>query len=91
MVDLSAAGQAAALSAATREREVIESLLHEAVATGELMPDTDVDALAWHYLGVLQAILNLPQAGADVAVLKRMLDVAMSAWPTTPAGCRASA
>jgi AcrR family transcriptional regulator len=85
MVDLSAAGQAAALAAAARQREIFECLLREGVEKGELAREADVDALAWHYLGVLQAVLNFPYAGADVSLLERMIDVAMSAWPITPA------
>jgi hypothetical protein len=42
-----------------------------------LTEDADIDAMAWHYLAVLQAVLNFPQAGAD----RSMIEVAMSAWP----------
>jgi hypothetical protein len=38
-----------------------------------------VDALAWYYLGVLQAVVNLPQGGATGETLGGMIDVAMSA------------
>jgi hypothetical protein len=51
------------------------------VAAGELAEDTDIDAMAWYYLGVLQAVLNFPPAGADPGTLDRMIDVAMSVWP----------
>jgi hypothetical protein len=44
--------------------------------------------MAWHYLGVLQAVLNFSQAGADPPMLDRMIDVAMSAWPATGAHSR---
>jgi TetR/AcrR family transcriptional regulator, copper-responsive repressor len=87
MVGLSTEGQTAALAATERQRDILAMLLREGVANGELARDADVDALAWHYLGVLHAVLNLPQAGADFAVLERMIDVAMSAWPvTSPTG-----
>jgi len=84
IVGLSTREQAAALAATERQRDILAMLLREGVAKGELAPDADVNALAWYYLGMLHAVLNLPQAGADFAVLGRMIDVAMSAWPTTP-------
>jgi AcrR family transcriptional regulator len=83
---LTAEGQAAALAAATRQREILADLLREGVAAGELAKDADIDAMTWHYLGVLQAVLNFPQAGAKPGVLDRMIDVAMSVWPGTPLG-----
>jgi TetR/AcrR family transcriptional regulator, copper-responsive repressor len=55
--------------------------LRDGVATGELVAEADVEAMAWHYLDVLQSLLNLPQTGADPAMLDRMVAVAMSAWP----------
>jgi TetR/AcrR family transcriptional regulator, copper-responsive repressor len=79
--DLSAEGQAAALAGARREREILTELLRDGVAAGELAKDADIDAMAWHYLAVLQAVLNFPQAGADPGALDRMIKVAMSAWP----------
>jgi AcrR family transcriptional regulator len=79
--DLSPGGRRAASAAATSEREVLAKLLQDAKANGELAPDADVEAMSWHYLGVLQAALNLPQAGADSDAINRMIDVAMSAWP----------
>lgn len=81
---LSSEGQAAALEAATRQREIFAGLLREGVVAGELAEDTDIDAMAWHYLGVLQAVLNSPQAGADPTMLDRMIDVAMAVWPSSP-------
>jgi TetR/AcrR family transcriptional regulator, copper-responsive repressor len=52
------------------------------VAAGELAEDTDIDAMSWYYLGVLQAVLSFPQAGADPSMLDRMIDVATSVWPS---------
>ena len=77
-------GQAATLAAAARQREILAGLLREGVAAGELAEETDIDAIAWYYLGVLQAVLNFPQAGADPSMLDRMIDAAMSVWPGTP-------
>lgn len=84
MVDLTAEGKASARASAGLQREVIAGVLRDGIANGELPRDTDVDALAWHYLGVLQALLNLPQAGACTDALDRMIDIAMSAWPPPP-------
>ena len=81
---LSTEGKAATLAAAAGQREILAGLLREGVAAGELAEDTDIEAMAWYYLGVLQAILNLPQTGAHPSVLDRMIDVAMSVWPGTP-------
>lgn len=80
---LSKAGQVATLAAAARQRDVLAGLLREGVVAGELAEDTDIDAMAWYYLGVLQAVLNFPQAGGDPSMLDRMIDVAMSVWPDT--------
>jgi AcrR family transcriptional regulator len=78
---LSAEGQAAALTGMARQHEIVAGILREGVTAGELAEDTNIDAMAWHYLGVLQALLNFPQAGADASMLDQMIDVAMSAWP----------
>jgi AcrR family transcriptional regulator len=78
---LSAEAQAAALAGMARQHEIVAGILREGVTAGELAEDTNIDAMAWHYLGVLQAVLNFPQAGADGSTLDQMIDVAMSAWP----------
>ena len=80
---MSSAGKAAARAGAARQREILAGILREGVAAGELAEDADTDAMAWYYLGVLQAVLNFPQAGADPSMLDRMIDVAMSVWPST--------
>jgi len=79
--ELSAEGQAAALAGARREREILAECLRAGVAAGELAEDVDIDAMAWHYLAVLHAVLNFPQAGAGRSMIDRMIEVAMSAWP----------
>lgn len=81
MVDLTDEGQAAARASAGLQHDMLEGLLREAVKNGELPKDTRIDALAWYFLSVVQAVLNLPQAGASASVLNRMVDVAMSVWP----------
>jgi len=81
LVDLPPAGQKATLAGTNQQRDLVEDLLREAVAAGELSPDADVAALAWYFFGVMQAIVNLPQAGASRGELDRMIAVAMLAWP----------
>jgi len=86
-VELSAAGQAAALAAIAQQREILVKILREGIQNGELPRDADIDALAWYYFGVLQAVVNFPYAGADLESLSRMIDVALAVWPAndTPA------
>ncbi len=81
LVDLPAAGQGLVNSGLKRQRELLEAMLREAVARGELAADADVSALSWYYLGVAQSLLNLPQAGASPAELHGVVDAAMAAWP----------
>ncbi len=81
MTDLPEAGQTVAREGLTRQRAILSRILNAGAANGELGPAADLDALAWHFLGVLQAILNLPQAGATAADLRRMVAAAMASWP----------
>ena len=80
-VELSSAGRAAAVAAAGKQREVILGILRGGLSAGELARSADVDALSWYYFGVLHAVLNFPNAGADRSMLDRMIEVAMAAWP----------
>jgi TetR/AcrR family transcriptional regulator, copper-responsive repressor len=82
MADLPATGQSVALVGLTQQHAVIEGILRDAVSSGELARDADIAALAWYYLGILQAVLNLPQAGATPVGLRCIVDIAMSNWPT---------
>ncbi|MHC2332935.1 TetR/AcrR family transcriptional regulator [Bradyrhizobium sp. USDA 4454] len=79
--ELSAAGYAAAVAAAGRQRGVITDVLRGGITAGELAQDADVDTLSWYYFGVLHALVNFPNAGADRSVLDRMVEVALTAWP----------
>ncbi len=85
MVDLPPAGQSVARQGLAQQRAILMEILREAVAAGELALAADIDGLSWHYLGVLQAILNLPQAGATAGELRRVVELAMTAWPLRPA------
>ncbi|MBV9877837.1 MAG: TetR/AcrR family transcriptional regulator [Verrucomicrobia bacterium] len=81
VAELSSAGSAAAVAAAARQRQIIIEILHDGISVGELPKDADVDALSWYFFGVLHAVLNFPNAGADRSILDRMINVAMAAWP----------
>ncbi|CAO3427535.1 TetR/AcrR family transcriptional regulator [Azospirillum endophyticum] len=81
MADLPAAGRMVALDGLARQRGLFGMILHEAVARGELTQEADIDALSWHFLGVLQAIMTLPQAGATADMVRKVVDLGMSVWP----------
>jgi AcrR family transcriptional regulator len=84
MADLPPASQSVAQQGLAGQRAILSEILREAVASGELTAATDIEGLAWHYLGVLQAIKNLPQAGATPGELRRVVELAMLAWPLVP-------
>lgn len=79
--ELTQESQAIALEGAAGQREIFANLLRQGVANGELRPHTDVEALAWYYLGVMQAVLNFPHSGANEETLHHMIDTAMAVWP----------
>ncbi|MEZ2224610.1 TetR/AcrR family transcriptional regulator [Rhizobium sp. RCC_161_2] len=81
ITELPPRGKAVALDGTERQRAILRGILNAAVANGELRSSADVEALAWHFLGVLQAIMNLPQIGATASDLRRMVVSAMLAWP----------
>jgi AcrR family transcriptional regulator len=82
MANLSAAGQQAVNIGVRHQKAIIERILLAAAEHAELAKDADLEGLAWFYVGMVQAVLNLPQAGAKRSELERMIDIAMSAWPT---------
>lgn len=82
MDDLPPAGRSVALDGLAKQRAILREILREAVTLGELTPAADIDGMTWHYLGVLQAIMNLPQAGATAGEVRRVVELAMLAWPS---------
>ncbi|MDR6456127.1 TetR/AcrR family transcriptional regulator [Variovorax paradoxus] len=86
LVDLPPEGRKAAISGMSQQRHLLEDLLREAIAGAELPRGADVAALAWYFLGVMQAVLDLPQAGATRSEMDRMIAVAMLAWPAAGIG-----
>lgn len=79
MADLPLGAQTTALEGLAQQRAILSRILNAAVTNGELTPSSDASALAWHFLGVLQAVMNLPQIGATESDLRRMVGYAMSA------------
>jgi AcrR family transcriptional regulator len=84
MADLPPASQAVAREGVSGQRAIISKILRDAVASGELAPTSDIAGLSWHFLGMLQAMMNLPQAGATSGELRRVVELAMLAWPAVP-------
>ncbi|WP_323688368.1 TetR/AcrR family transcriptional regulator [Rhizobium sp. AN69] len=81
ITELPPAGKTAALEGVEAQRVILREIVTAAVSNGELASLTDIEALVWHFLGVLQATLNLPQIGASRSDLHRMVACAMLAWP----------
>lgn len=81
LLDIPGAGQSVVRAAIDRQRALIVDVLEEAVARDEFPPTADLAGLSWHFLGVLQTITNLPQAGATAGNLRSVIDIAMLAWP----------
>ncbi len=69
--------------AAQRDRAIqtIKARFDRAVAAGELATETDTEALARFYGAVVQGMSAQACDGASEAALKRLADVALSAWP----------
>lgn len=84
--DLPDAAQAAVAAGVAGQQAIFARILTQAQDADELPRGTDAELLAWYYLGMLHAVMNLPQAGATPAQMAGMIDIAMSAWPAvTPA------
>ncbi|MEM5426325.1 MULTISPECIES: TetR/AcrR family transcriptional regulator [Paraburkholderia] len=64
--------------------QTIKVRFDRAVAEGELAPDTDTEALARFYAAVVQGMSAQACDGACRERLKRLADIAMSAWPSPP-------
>ncbi|NTD87659.1 TetR/AcrR family transcriptional regulator [Agrobacterium tumefaciens] len=80
--ELPPGGRAMAFKGVEAQRALFRTIITSAVSEGELSAATDVEAMVWHYLGVLQAIMNLPQIGATIHDLHSMVASAMLVWPT---------
>ena len=69
--------------AARREAAIqaMKARFDRAVSDGELSTETDTDALARFYAAIVQGMSAQACDGACTATLKRLADVALSAWP----------
>lgn len=66
------------------QRDVLERLIQLGERDGSLKSETDRLVLTWHLVGVLHAIVNLPEVGAGPEIVEKMIDIAMLAWPAIP-------
>lgn len=81
IAELPSSGKAVTLEGVEGQRTILRGIITAGVSEGELSPSTDVETLVWHFLAVLQALMNLPQIGASPEDLRRMVAAAMLAWP----------
>jgi AcrR family transcriptional regulator len=78
--------EAVARAVAARRESSIQALkarFDRARTEGELPTDTDIDALARFYAAVVQGMSAQACDGACTERLKRLADIALSAWPGT--------
>jgi AcrR family transcriptional regulator len=65
-------------------REEFAGHLRQAVARGELPPDTDTDATSRYIAALIQGIAIQAKDGASQAELFGLVDVVISRWPAAP-------
>ncbi|WP_119945162.1 TetR/AcrR family transcriptional regulator [Neorhizobium sp. NCHU2750] len=73
----------AKMTAALREAsmQILKARFDRAVTEGELPAGTDTDTLARFYGAIIQGMSAQACDGACNALLKRLIDVALTAWP----------
>ena len=64
-----------------RTQAALRARIDADIAGGTLAPDTDAEALAAHVLAVIQGMSTLARDGAQRALLMRIADAALAAWP----------
>lgn len=79
--NLTTAGKMTMSEGICQQRQVLLNILAKGQQTGEIAKDVDTELLAWYYFGILQAVVNLPSAGASRQMLSQLIDTSMSAWP----------
>lgn len=69
--------------AARRDASIrfMKARFDRAVGEGELPTETDTDSLARFYSAVVQGMFSQACDGACTLTLKRLVDVALGAWP----------
>ncbi|MBY5919589.1 TetR/AcrR family transcriptional regulator [Rhizobium leguminosarum] len=77
----------AQMTAALREASVqtLKARFDRAIEEGELPPQTDTDTLARFYGAIIQGMSAQACDGACNARLKRLIDLALTAWPGSAA------
>ena len=63
-------------------RDRIAERLKQAQAEGDLRADADADALSGYLVAILRGIAVEAASGAQPSGLRRIADIAMTAWPT---------
>ncbi|MEM7497179.1 MAG: TetR/AcrR family transcriptional regulator [Pseudomonadota bacterium] len=71
---------AALLHANTRYKEVVAAVLRRGVEEGSLRT-SQVKALADFYTATVAGMVTTARAGADLAALQHIVEIAMCAWP----------
>jgi hypothetical protein len=61
--------------------QALKARFDRAIGEGELPPQTDTDTLARFYGAIIQGMSAQACDGACNARLKRLIDVALTAWP----------
>ncbi|NYE63343.1 AcrR family transcriptional regulator [Duganella sp. 1224] len=79
--DLPDAARALVRQGVLGQHAIFARLIQQARQHKQLPASVEVDEMAWYYLGILHAVMNLPQAGATPAAMAGMVDLAMSVWP----------
>ena len=62
-------------------RDRIAERLKQAQAEGDLRDDADADALSGYLVAILRGIAVEAASGARPSGLRRIADIAMTAWP----------
>lgn len=75
------ASQVAVVASIGRQQRLLADIILKAISDNELPGSIEHVALAWYYLGILHAIISLPQAGATLPALSGIVDLAMLSWP----------
>ena len=62
----------------------LQSRIVQAIESGEMGSETDVDALAGHIMAVIQGMSTLARDGASREKLMRVAATALRSWPGSP-------
>lgn len=71
--------------------EALRSRLERGIATGELAPETDIDALAAYFNTVLEGLSIQARDGASRETMHAIIDCALASWDPPPPDAARSA